>query len=80
MRTCEITHLQFRFVYDTWEGPEYGKENDDLEMMSAFYNYSEPFSAECRAFGRFKESGHEELAIQCFGYVLLDEEHTSAPR
>lgn len=43
--------------------------------MSAFYNYSEPFNAECRAFGRLQESGHEDLAVQCFGYILLDEEH-----
>ena len=43
--------------------------------MSAFYNYSEPFSCECRAFGRLQEAGYEELAIKCFGYVLLDEEH-----
>ena len=43
--------------------------------MSAFYNYSEPFSCECHAFGRLQEAGHEELAIKCFGYVLLDEEN-----
>ena len=43
--------------------------------MSAFYNYSEPFSAECRAFGRLQEAGQEDLAVPCFGYVLLDEEH-----
>lgn len=43
--------------------------------MSAFYNYSEPFSAECRAFGRLQETGYEDLAVSCFGYVLLDEDH-----
>lgn len=46
--------------------------------MTAFYNYQEPFSAECRAFGRLHETGHEELAVKCFGYVLLDEEHERA--
>ena len=46
--------------------------------MSAFYNYSEPFSCECRAFGRLQEAGHEELALRCFGYVLLDKEHEYA--
>jgi len=30
---------------------------------------------ECRAFGRLQEDGHEDLAVDCFGYVLLDEEH-----
>lgn len=43
--------------------------------MSAFYNYSEPFSCECRAFGRLQEACQEELATRCFGYLLLDEEH-----
>lgn len=46
--------------------------------MGALYNYMEPFSAECRAFGRLQESGHEELAVRCFGYVLMDEEHERA--
>lgn len=43
--------------------------------MSALYDYSEPFSCECRAFGRLQEAGHEELAVCCFGYILLDEDH-----
>lgn len=46
--------------------------------MSAFYKYSNPFSAECRAFGRLQEAGHEDLAVQCFGYLLLDEQHEHA--
>ena len=46
--------------------------------MSAFYDYAEPFGCECRAFGRLHEAGHEELAVGCFGYVLLDEDHESA--
>lgn len=46
--------------------------------MSAVYNYSEPFNAECRAFGRLQETNHEELAIRCHGYVLLDQENEAA--
>lgn len=46
--------------------------------MSAFYNYMEPFSAKYRAFGRLHETGYEELAVPCFGYVLLDEHHERA--
>ncbi|KAH9996643.1 kinetochore Sim4 complex subunit FTA2-domain-containing protein [Xylariaceae sp. FL0662B] len=69
----------FRFVYDhNWLGPASDTDPDDRELMEAFYNYSEPFSCECRAFGRLQESDHEELAIQCFGYVLLDEKHELA--
>lgn len=80
---------QFRFLDDEdWKCPENETEitrdnyNDDRvylnhnrEAMKAFYNYAEPFSCECRAFGRLQEAGHEELAIKCFGYVLLDEAH-----
>jgi hypothetical protein len=47
-------------------------------MMSALYNYAEPFSCECRAFGRLQEAGWEDLAVRCFGYLLLDEEHERA--
>ncbi len=43
--------------------------------MSAFGKYAEPFNAECRAFGRLREEGYEELALSCYGYVLLDEQH-----
>lgn len=48
--------------------------------MSAFYDYSEPFSCECRAYGRLQEAGYEELAVRCYGYLLLDEEHERAFR
>ncbi|KAF2969474.1 hypothetical protein GQX73_g4134 [Xylaria multiplex] len=69
----------FRFVYDhNWVGPANDTDPNDRELMSAFYNYSEPFSCECRAFGRLQETGYEELAVKCFGYVLLDEEHERA--
>lgn len=43
--------------------------------MRTFANYSEPFSCECRAYGRLQEAGYEDLATRCFGYLLLDEEH-----
>lgn len=59
-------------------GPEEYVDHYNLEDMTTLYNYSEPFSCECRAFGRLKETGHEELAVKCFGYLLLDEEHERA--
>ena len=52
-----------------------GPDSDDAERMTPYYNYSEPFNCECRAFARLQEAGYEELAVKCFGYVLLDEEH-----
>ncbi|KAH9906648.1 kinetochore Sim4 complex subunit FTA2-domain-containing protein [Xylariomycetidae sp. FL2044] len=35
------------------------------------HNQSEHFNAECRAFGRLKEFGREDLAVKCHGYLLL---------
>ncbi|KAJ2977150.1 hypothetical protein NQ176_g4539 [Zarea fungicola] len=68
----------FRSVYDSdWMVPQDVDEND-LEAMSAFYNCSEPFSCECRAFGRIRESGHDQVAVRCFGYLLLYEENERA--
>jgi hypothetical protein len=67
---------KFRFVYhDDYMGQKDDEICDNFEVMSAFYHYSEPFNAECRAFGRLKEADYEELAVPCYGYVLLDEEH-----
>ncbi|KAI8633147.1 kinetochore Sim4 complex subunit FTA2-domain-containing protein [Xylariaceae sp. FL1651] len=69
----------FRFVHiEDCYGPEEHVDPDNLEEMSAFYNYSDPFSSECRAFGRLQEDGYEELAIRCFGYLLLGEDHERA--
>ncbi|ATY61646.1 hypothetical protein A9K55_009367 [Cordyceps militaris] len=66
----------FRFCFDDdWLSPYYDMCRKDWEMMRAFYEYAEPFNCECRAFARLKEAGHEDLAIGCFGYLLLDEEH-----
>ncbi|KAJ4296942.1 hypothetical protein N0V88_003858 [Collariella sp. IMI 366227] len=46
--------------------------------MSAFYKYMKPFNAACRAFGHPHETGYEELAVRCFGYVLLVDDHERA--
>lgn len=55
---------------------------DEKNRMEAavFYEYLDPFNNECRAFGRLHESGHPELAVDCYGYVLLDEAHERALR
>lgn len=50
-------------------------DENDREAMGAFYNYMDPFNCEYRAFGRLQEADREELALKCFGYLLLDEEH-----
>ncbi|KAI1461805.1 kinetochore Sim4 complex subunit FTA2-domain-containing protein [Annulohypoxylon moriforme] len=64
----------FRFVYDDdWRRP--ASDHDDVQIMTSFANYSEPFNCECRAYGRLRERGYEDLAIKSFGYILLDEDH-----
>ncbi|KIH87265.1 hypothetical protein SPBR_04998 [Sporothrix brasiliensis 5110] len=66
----------FRFVYDhDWYGPGQNDENEDRVKLTLMGQYSEPFNSECRAFGRLHETGHTELAVACYGYVLLDEVH-----
>ncbi|KAG6040296.1 hypothetical protein E4U41_000981 [Claviceps citrina] len=68
----------FRFLFlEDWFSPTRGFR-DDREAITAFANYSEPFYCECRAFGRLQETGYEELATRCFGYLLLDEKHEQA--
>ncbi|KAK4145771.1 uncharacterized protein C8A04DRAFT_35580 [Dichotomopilus funicola] len=66
----------FRFVEDQeWVKCVESIDDYDREPLSAFYDYAEPFNCECRAYGRLQEAGHEDLALRCFGYVLLDEAH-----
>ncbi|KAJ8130526.1 hypothetical protein O1611_g3102 [Lasiodiplodia mahajangana] len=43
-------------------------------------NYFQPFPSECRAYGRLKEFGREDLAIPCHGYVILNKTHVDTLR
>lgn len=69
--------MQFRFVYDyDWRSPVPYAEEDvtaDIQVMSTFANYSEPFNCECRAYGRLQDAGREDLAVKSYGYILLSE-------
>ncbi|CAJ2509226.1 Uu.00g142520.m01.CDS01 [Anthostomella pinea] len=49
----------------------FGQELDFAERE----NYFEPFQNECRAYGRLKEFGWEDLTFKCFGYILLEQTH-----
>ncbi|KAK2613434.1 hypothetical protein N8I77_000350 [Diaporthe amygdali] len=42
----------------------------DLEKLN---NQLTPFNCEARAYGRLKETGNENLAWKCYGYIVLDE-------
>ncbi|TWU71825.1 hypothetical protein ED733_001846 [Metarhizium rileyi] len=76
-----LTPWQFRFDYvRDWIGIADEFDEKDITAAATMYNYSEPFSCECRSFGRLQESGCEDLAVKCFGYILLDEEHERAMR
>ncbi|KAI5459080.1 kinetochore Sim4 complex subunit FTA2-domain-containing protein, partial [Mariannaea sp. PMI_226] len=72
----------FRFVTpDCFYGPADWNEGEWTgDTLGTICQYSEPFYAECRAFGRLQESGHTELATDCFGYILLDDEHEQIMR
>lgn len=39
-----------------------------------FIDYLDPFNCECRAYGRLKQEGCEDLAVRAYGYVLLTRE------
>ncbi|XDG01417.1 hypothetical protein ABKA04_001032 [Annulohypoxylon sp. FPYF3050] len=65
----------FRFVDESVWGDEFSQCDLDAPTLSVFADYSEPFNCECRAFGRLQETGNEDLANKCYGYLLLDEEH-----
>lgn len=74
--------MQFRFVTSNdWYGHPRDLSGSNLGTdPRPLSHYSEPFNAECRAFGRLQETGREELAVKCFGYVLLDDLHEHALR
>jgi len=38
-------------------------------------HHQDPFYCECRAFGRLRETGREDLAVQCYGYIVTDPKH-----
>lgn len=39
--------------------------------MQERFDYHDCFNMECRAYGRLQETGNEDLAVPCHGYVLL---------
>lgn len=50
-------------------GKEFGYTEDDINEEKS------QLSRECRAYGRLKECGREDLSIKCYGYILLEEAH-----
>ena len=42
-----------------------------LANEQLYIDYFDPFSCECRAYGRLKEANHEDVAVKTHGYLLL---------
>ena len=42
-----------------------------LASPQLYSDYFDPFSCECRAYGRLKQEGREDLAVRAHGYLLL---------
>ncbi|KAL8351227.1 hypothetical protein RB601_000694 [Gaeumannomyces tritici] len=71
----------FRFLdYTDWTTPWDEHQLLDRDIMRVYYDFWEPFNSELRAFGRLQEAGHEDLAIKCHGYLLLDQAHEDKMR
>ncbi|KAL8417239.1 hypothetical protein RB596_007382 [Gaeumannomyces avenae] len=71
----------FRFLdYTDWTTPWDEHQLLDRDIMRVYYDFWEPFNCELRAFGRLQEAGHEDLAIKCHGYLLLDQAHEDKMR
>lgn len=75
MLTCGNSQFFWRVVSHTLKlYPDLTEEEAALATMQI-----EPFGAECRAYGRLKETGQEHLAAKAYGYVeLLINERTRA--
>lgn len=56
--------------------PEKLKKFDiDLQLVNGQLT---PFNCEARAYGRLQETGKEDIAWKCYGYIALDEETYSS--
>ncbi|AEO70537.1 uncharacterized protein THITE_2122138 [Thermothielavioides terrestris NRRL 8126] len=64
----------FRFVHPTMV-IQPNVLRDGTASIEDVINQNDPFHCECRAYGRLKEVGREDLAVHCYGYVLLSRRH-----
>ncbi|KAI1264442.1 kinetochore Sim4 complex subunit FTA2-domain-containing protein [Xylariaceae sp. FL1019] len=59
------------FLYYESKVPKILQENGVTSEL--IHPYRDPFTSECRAFGRLQETNNEHLAVKCFGYIILTE-------
>ncbi|KAK4656348.1 hypothetical protein QC762_311070 [Podospora pseudocomata] len=59
------------FLFRTWEtlSETSGKYAASLAKPEFYVDYLTPFSCECRAYGRSKQEGREDLAVKSHGYL-----------
>ncbi|SPO01423.1 uncharacterized protein DNG_04098 [Cephalotrichum gorgonifer] len=55
--------------FDRFDEDRARKESPAL--WQALFDHNDQFNCECRAFGRLKEIGREDIAVGCYGYVSL---------
>lgn len=61
-----------RYLYGEWAIPYNSTSESFTELTPQEYiDWLEPFSCECRAYGRLKQEGRENIAPRAYGYVLL---------
>lgn len=65
--TCQFVQRSLPPDYFTKRYP--GLSDEELALAKI---HDDPFYAECRAFGRLKETGMEHLAVKVHGYIQVD--------
>lgn len=65
--------MQFRFFRANELIPSNYLE-DGRVSVEDILNHNDPFNCECRAYGRLKEVGRQDLAVQCYGYLMLSKD------
>ncbi|KAF3014503.1 hypothetical protein E8E14_011301 [Neopestalotiopsis sp. 37M] len=61
-----------QFPFSECSSPNIGVRGLELSEREGV-GYFDPFSSECRAYGRLKEDKLEDYAVKCHGFILLGE-------
>ncbi|EPE29835.1 hypothetical protein GLAREA_00995 [Glarea lozoyensis ATCC 20868] len=64
----------FKFLDPRILHPYTGSELAPINLKTIAH-HKDPFYSECRAFGRLKETGREDLAVHCYGYIITNSKH-----
>lgn len=74
---CALTsYAQFKFYTPIW--PRDGRNDPPVMDTKDFVHQCDPFYSECRAYGRLKEAGREDLAVKVYGYLMINERDEDA--